>query len=100
MLAIWAVTRLDFCGLIVPKVLHFPYYVFTKTQPPVLIYWLALLLNINCVIASIIIFEFNYASLTAAGRTLILAQAASVLGFVILEIIGVWAIGRQRLAAA
>lgn len=72
----------------------------TRAQPPVLICWLAIFLNIDWIIASIVVFELNYASLTAYGRTIILAQAAGVLGFVVLQILGVRAIGRQRLAAA
>ncbi|MEM8695408.1 MAG: hypothetical protein AAGE05_05240 [Pseudomonadota bacterium] len=72
----------------------------TRAQPPVLICWLAIFLNIDWIVASIVVFELNTASLTAAGSAIILAQAAGVLGFVVLEIMGVRAIGRQRLATA
>ncbi|WP_299321310.1 hypothetical protein [Parasphingopyxis sp.] len=72
----------------------------TRAQPPVLICWLAIFLNIDWIIASIVVFELEYAALTSEGRALILAQAAGVLGFVILQIMGVRAIGRQRLATA
>lgn len=72
----------------------------TRAQPPVLICWLAIFLNIDWIVASVVVFELEYASLTAYGRTLILAQAAGVLGFVVLEVIGTRAIGRERLATA
>ncbi|QLC24681.1 hypothetical protein HFP57_06320 [Parasphingopyxis algicola] len=72
----------------------------TRARPPILICWLAIFLNIDWIIASVVLFELEYASLTAYGRALIVAQAVGVLGFVVLEVMGVRAIGRQRVAAA
>jgi hypothetical protein len=72
----------------------------TRAQPPIRICWLAIALNIGWIAASIGVFELNYASLTTLGRILVPLQAAGVLMLVVLEIMGVRQMGRQRPASA
>jgi len=71
----------------------------TRAVPPVLLVWLAVFLNIDWVIASIVVFELEIASLTAIGKVIVLGQAIAVLGFVALEAMGARMIGRERTAA-
>ena len=71
----------------------------TRAQPPIRICWLAIALNIGWIAASIGVLELNYASLTGFGRLLVALQAAGVLMLVVLEIMGVRQMSRQRLSA-
>jgi hypothetical protein len=72
----------------------------TRTQPSISICWLAIILNIGWIAGSIGVFELNYASLTTEGRLLVPLQGIGVLGLVVLEIMGVRQMGRQRPASA
>jgi len=72
----------------------------TRAQPPVIICWLAIMLNIGWIAASIGVFEMNYANLTTEGRLLVSLQAIGVLVLVVLEIMGTRQMSRQRPAAA
>lgn len=72
----------------------------TRAQPPIRICWLAITLNIGWIAASIGVLELNYASLTTFGRLLVSLQAAGVLMLVLLEIMGVRQMSRQRPSAA
>lgn len=68
----------------------------TRAAPPALFAWLAVFLNIDWVIASVVVFELEFATLTALGRVVILAQAGAVLGFVALEAAGARQLPRNR----
>ncbi len=71
----------------------------TRATPPALLAWLVVFLNIDWMIASVIVFELEFATLTALGRVVILAQAAGVLGFVALEAAGARTLPRNRARA-
>lgn len=72
----------------------------SRTVPPASVAWLAVLLNLGWVAASIAVFEIDYGSLTALGRVLVPLQAAGVLLFALAEGWGARGLGARRTAAA
>ena len=75
-------------------------YAGTRSAPPALLVWLIVFLNIDWVIASVVVFEIEYTSLTALGRIIVLGQALGTIAFIVLEAMGARMLGRQRRTAA
>lgn len=74
-------------------------YAGTRAVPPAPLVWLIVFLNVDWVIASLVVFEIEFASLTALGKVVILGQAAATLGIATIEASGARMLGRQRKTA-
>ena len=75
-------------------------YAGTRAAPPALLIWLIVFLNIDWVIASVVVFEIEYASLTALGRVVILGQALGTIAFILPEALGARMLGRRTRTVA
>lgn len=71
----------------------------TRETPPALLVWLVVFLNIDWVIASVVVFEIEYASLTALGRFVILGQALGTFVYIVPEAMGARMLGKKTAAA-
>ncbi len=72
----------------------------TRKVPSAGLVWSIALVNLGWVAASIAVFEIELAKLTGIGTAIVLAQAAGVSGFAVLEALGAREIGRNRRATA
>lgn len=75
-------------------------YAGTRAVPPAALVWLIVFLNIDWVIASVVVLEIEFATLTALGKAIILGQALGTVAFIVPETIGARMLGRRRKRAA
>ncbi|MCA1749566.1 MAG: hypothetical protein ABR601_06845 [Parasphingopyxis sp.] len=75
-------------------------YAGTRAVPPALLVWLIVFLNVDWVIASVVVFEIEFANLTALGKVVLLGQAAATLAIAAVEAGGARMLGHRPQTAA